>query len=67
MEIIKKQVEIRILEPAEGKKIKSIINGDIYEGSVYLGKEDSEYNYIEIEKERLISLEGNILKWEKGG
>lgn len=51
MELIKEEVTLRMLEPAFGKQLKNAITGDIYEGTVYLGKEDSEDNYVEIDKE----------------
>lgn len=50
MELTKKEVTVKMLEPAYGKQLKNIITKDIYDGTVYLGKEDSEDNYVEVDK-----------------
>lgn len=40
-----------ILKPSEGKHIKNIASGDIFEGQVYLGCNDKIQNYIEVSEE----------------
>ena len=40
-----------ILIPSENKHIKNIISGDIFEGNVYLGCNDSTDRYTEVDEE----------------
>lgn len=39
------------LTPSEGKHLKNIANGDIYEGTIYLGIYDNASNYVEVTEE----------------
>lgn len=39
------------LTPSAGMHLKNIHNGDVYDAYIYLGKYDSEDNYIEVSEE----------------
>lgn len=39
------------LIPNKNKHLKNINTGDIFEGTIYLGKYDSEDNYVEVTEE----------------
>lgn len=50
---------MRKLIPSENKHFKDIKTGDIHEGTIYLGKYDTPYNYVEVsEKEYQEYLKG---------
>lgn len=42
---------MRKITPSANKHFKNIHTGDIYEGVIYLGIYDSEFNYIEVSEE----------------
>ena len=39
------------LEPSNGKHLKNVKNGEMFEGAIFLGKYDSAENYEEVGKE----------------
>lgn len=45
------KVTLRKLVPSEGMHLKNINNGDIYEGTIYLGVYDDISNYEEVTEE----------------
>lgn len=45
------KVALRKLVPSEGMHLKNINNGDIYEGTIYLGTYDDKANYEEVTEE----------------
>ena len=42
---------MRTLTPRENKHYKNVNTGDIYEGTLYLGKYDTPLNYVEVSEE----------------
>ena len=54
MEITTTQVILRQLVPEQGKVIKNTITEEYYPEGVYLGKDENENNYIEVEATEII-------------
>lgn len=50
MKLTEENIKLRKLEASENKVIQSKINIEIQGKVIYLGKEDSEENYIEIDE-----------------
>lgn len=49
MDIKREEVILRQIIPAEGKVIKNIITEEYFTEGLYLGKEEDENNYIEVD------------------
>ncbi len=51
--MITETVEIRHLIPSQGKAIKNTVTGDFYPEGIYLGKDENEANYIEVDSSEI--------------
>lgn len=60
MKIDSQTVILRYLTPSEGKALKNIVTEQYFKEGIYLGKEEDENNYIEVDISEVPSDEPEI-------